>query len=193
MQCADEVAVLERARRCDQVALGEIYDRYAPRIGSYIMGHVGDQAIAEDLTATVFIKMLEALRASRGWQTSFSGWLYRIAHNVVVDHYRRNDEGHEFQLDERIVSAVDDPAAAVEQILATESIGAAMAQLTEEQQTVIALKFVEGLSNVEVAVAMGKTEGAIKSLQFRALAALRRCMEGNPKEKDGHTARDRTG
>jgi len=174
----DESALLERASRYDRQALGELYDRYAGRIYTYILCHVGNQELAEDLTANVFIKMLDAIRTSKAWETSFSGWLYRIAHNAMIDHFRKRDHGQTLPLDEQLVSAEDNPAAAVDQLMRAEVIGEALLQLTEEQQLVIAYKFFQGLSNVQIADFMGKTEGAIKSLQYRALGALRRVLEG---------------
>ncbi|MBM3190182.1 MAG: sigma-70 family RNA polymerase sigma factor [Chloroflexi bacterium] len=173
----EEQVLLERAQRYDPEALGEIYDRYAPKIFSYILYHVGDQGLAEDLTANVFTKMLDAIRSSKGWQFSFSGWLYRIAHNAVIDNYRRSRNLESLPLNERLVSARDDPVSSVERVLAAESVREAMVCLTDEQQMVIELKFFEGLTNLEVARLMGKTEGAIKSLQYRALGALRHQLQ----------------
>ncbi|HOU23395.1 MAG TPA: sigma-70 family RNA polymerase sigma factor [Anaerolineae bacterium] len=88
MQPIDEAALLSRAREYDQAAIAEIYDRYSLRIYNYIYHRLGNAHLAEDLTATVFLRMLEAIRSSRAWQSSFSGWLYRIAHNLVVDYFR---------------------------------------------------------------------------------------------------------
>ena len=177
MPTSDEQTLLERARGYDSVALGELYDRYSGRIYSYILYHVGDANLAEDLTANVFIKVLDAVKSSKSWQQSFSGWLYRIAHNAVVDHFRRNSRYDTLPLDERLTSAKDDPVSSAETSIETDVVREAMAFLTDEQQTVIELKFFEEMSNLEVAKAMGKTEGAIKSLQYRALAALRRQMQ----------------
>jgi len=182
MQRDDEAALLEKAIACDPAALGELYDRYAARIYHYIFAHVGDAQLAEDLTSTVFIKMLDAVQSSKGWQQSFLAWIYRIAHNLIVDHYRRNQQGKVLHLDERLVSSADDPVMAVEDAMAASSIGNAVAQLTGEQQTVVVLKFFEGMSNLQVAKAMGKTEGAIKSLQFRALGTLRRLLEADQRK-----------
>jgi RNA polymerase sigma-70 factor, ECF subfamily len=180
----DEGALLERARQSDSQALGELYDRYAGRIHTYILCHVGNQELAEDLTANVFIKMLDAVRTSNAWQTSFSGWLYRIAHNAMIDHFRKRDHGPTLPLDEQLVSAEDNPVVAVDQIMRSEMVGEALLRLTEEQQLVIACKFFQGLTNAQIADLMGKTEGAIKSLQYRALGTLRRVLEGASKEAD---------
>lgn len=180
----DESALLDRARGCDAQAVGELYDRYAHRIYAYVLSHVGNQQLAEDLTADVFIKMLHALRNANAWEDSFSGWLYRIAHNLMIDHFRKCAHSVTLPLDEQIISAQDNPVAMVERIMRAQNIGAALLRLTEEQQLVIAYKFFQGLTNLQVAELMGKSEGAIKSLQYRALAALRRALEASPNEPD---------
>lgn len=174
-----EGSVLERVQEYDPDALGEIYDRYAGRIYNYIYYRLGDAHLAEDLTGTVFVKMLEAIRSSRAWNVSFSGWLYRIAHNLVVDYFRRCEQEHAAALDERLVAGDQDPVRVVEQQMEGDRLRRAISQLTYEQGLVVTLKFVEGLSNAEVAHMIGKTEGAIKSLQFRAMASLRRILEAS--------------
>jgi len=169
--------LLERAQDYDPAALAEIYDQYAPRIYNYIYYRIGDSGLAEDLTANVFLNMLEAIQANRSWRTSFSGWLYRIAHNVVVDQFRRRGKMRELPLDERLVSLEDDPAKSAELTLEVEWLKRAIGDLTADQAEVIILKFIEGLTNAQVAGIMGKTEGAVKSLQYRALASLRKKLE----------------
>jgi len=178
---SDDRFLLERAQAYDPVALGEIYDRYAPRIYNYVYYRLGDAELAEDLTASVFLKMLEAIQSAKAWRVSFSGWLYRIAHNMVVDHFRRRLKERELPLDERLVAADDNPERAAEAALTSERLREAVNRLTYDQAQVIILKFVEGMSNAEVAQILGKTEGAIKSLQYRALAALRRQLEADKK------------
>jgi RNA polymerase sigma-70 factor (ECF subfamily) len=173
----EDNSLLERAQDYDPSALGQIYDQYSGRIYNYIYYRLGNADLAEDLTGTVFLKMLEAIRSRRSWNTSFSGWLYRIAHNLVVDHYRRGRANHMVPLDERLLASDQDPSREAERRLETDRLRRAMTQLTEEQALVIALKFGEGYTNGEVAEMMGKTEGAIKSLQFRAVASLRRILE----------------
>ncbi|MDI7277353.1 MAG: sigma-70 family RNA polymerase sigma factor [Anaerolineae bacterium] len=170
-------SLLERVQEYDPSALGEIYDRYAGRIYNYIYYRLGDAHLAEDLTGTVFVKMLEAIQGSRAWNISFSGWLYRIAHNLVVDHFRRCEQDRATALDERLVAGDQDPVKMVERQMEGDRLRRAISQLTYEQGLVITLKFAEGLSNAEVARMIGKTEGAIKSLQFRAMASLRRILE----------------
>ncbi len=174
---SDEQTLLEKAQAYDAAALGELYDRYASRIYTYILYQVGDEGLAEDLAANVFCKMLDAIQASKSWQQSFASWLYRIAHNIVVDHFRRLRHGQDLPLDEWLVASDFDPVSSVERRLSQETIRLAMQRLTSDQRAVIALKFFEGFSNLETARVMGKTEGAIKSLQYRALGALRRELE----------------
>jgi RNA polymerase sigma-70 factor (ECF subfamily) len=175
----DEQGLLERASRADPEALGALYDRYVGRIYSYIYHRVGQADLAEDLTAQVFARMLEAIQEGRAWRTSFSGWLYRIAHNLVVDHYRRRGRATFVELEEAqpIVADEGDPVRKVEARLESEHLRAALAKLTEEQAQVIALRFLDEFSIAEVAAMMDKTEGAIKALQYRAVLALRRVMQ----------------
>lgn len=174
-----EEQILEAAVVYDEAALGELYDRYEARIFIYVYRRTGDEALAEDLTAQVFVKMLQAIRERRAWHSSFSGWLYRIAHNVVIDHYRQRDKQVLIGLDEApdIVDEHDDPAQSAEMRLTTDKVRFAMRQLTDEQAEVLSLRFLEGYSIFEVAVMMNKTEGAIKALQYRAVATLRNLLE----------------
>jgi RNA polymerase sigma-70 factor (ECF subfamily) len=171
-----EAVLRERAINLDPLALAEIYDTYSSKIYTYIYHRTGDAALAEDLAGDVFVRMLEAIRSDRAWQTSLQGWLYRIAHNLVVDHFRRasNRDGG-VELDERWMAS-EKPSHSFEGLFSSNQLRIGMRFLTDEQQQVIALKFAEGLSNAEIAEIMGKTEGAIKALQHRGLSALRRII-----------------
>jgi len=171
----DEAALRQRAVALEIDALSEIYDQFSARIYSYIYHRTGDGAIAEDLTGDVFVRMLEAIRDERTWNTSLQGWLYRIAHNLVVDHFRRQSKRDGPELDERWMAA-DHPSASFEGLFHSTQLQSAMRFLTDEQQQVIVLKFAEELSNVEVAEILDKTEGAIKALQHRGLATLKRAL-----------------
>ncbi len=176
----NETTLLERARVCDPQALGQIYDLYAARIYSYVYHRVGDAALAEDLTGQVFLRMLEAIRNDRAWSSSFSGWIYRIAHNLVVDHFRRRSRGSQVGLDDApdVPSERHDPVDSAEQRLAEDHLRLAITRLTEEQAQVVSLRFLEEKSIAEVAQIIGKSEGAVKALQYRAVIALRRIMDG---------------
>lgn len=173
----DEAALLKRAQQHDQAALGEIYDHYARRIHRYIYHRTGDVGLADDLTGDVFVRMLEAARSERFAQTSLQAWLYRIAHNLIIDHYRQQPGTPDLPLDGYIGAPADGPAATVEHRLAQERLRAALGLLTEEQQQVIMLRFGEGLTATEVAEVLNKAETAIWALQHRALATLRRILQ----------------
>ncbi|MGQ9490327.1 MAG: sigma-70 family RNA polymerase sigma factor [Anaerolineae bacterium] len=172
-------ALLERARQADPAALTALYDRYVNKIYSYVYHCVGSAELAEDITGQVFMRMLEAIKAGRPWQTSFFGWLYRIAHNLVIDHYRERSRASFVDIDEAapVQAHEGDPFQSVETQMNKARLHAALALITEEQAQVITLRFLEGLSIAETAEIMGKTEGAIKALQYRAVLALKRVME----------------
>ena len=168
---------MDRARAYDEDALGELYDEYAPLIYAYLYRRVQDAQLAEDLTGEVFVRMLRAIQARRFWHTSFRGWLYRIAHNLVVDHYRKQPPMPAIELDEQLVADQDDPESAAADWLSRRRLRSAISQLTPDQQQVLALRFGEQLTAREAGEAMDKSVSAIEALQHRGLAALRRILE----------------
>ena len=174
-----EQQLLEEAKAYNINALARLYDHYEFKIYSYIYHRVGNQAIAQDLTSQVFLRVLESIQQDRTWDTSFSGWLYRIAHNIVIDHYRRRGRSTQVSLDAvpGLVAHTDGPESAAERALTAEGLRLAINRLTEEQAQVVTLRFLEGLSIAEVAEVMGKTEGSVKALQYRAVTSLRRLLE----------------
>ncbi len=178
LQVHDESLLIERAKRYDQRAISELYKRHVQSIYRYIYYRVGDVTVAEDLTAEVFLRALEGLAGFTYRGVPFSAWLHRIAYARVMDHFRQQARRELLPLDERLVSTGKGPQATVEARLDHEELQSAIAQLTTEQQQVVILKFVEGLSNAEVARILGKSEGAVKSLQHRALNSLQRIMRG---------------
>lgn len=174
----DDAQLLAEAVNYDERALGILYDRYEIKIYTYIYRRTGERSLSEDLTGQVFLKMLEAIRNRKAWHSSFSGWLYRIAHNVVIDFYRQRDNQPQVSLDDEpmLPDLNDNPAQATELKLDVERLRAAIARLTDEQAEVISLRFLEGYSISEVAEMMNKTEGSIKALQYRAVANLRQLL-----------------
>ena len=172
---ANEEELLAAAMQYSNAALGELYDRYEAKIYSYVYRRTGDQTLAEDMTAQVFLRMLESIRDHKAWRSSFSGWLYRIAHNLVVDHYRRRDRQSTVDIDEAppIAADIEDPVAIAEMHLDAERLRAAIRRLTDDQAEVVSLRFLEGYNISEVAAMTARTEGAIKALQYRAVATLR--------------------
>lgn len=176
----EESALLNRAQACDPEALAELYDRYAPRMYAYIYRRVSDSALAEDLTSELFVRVLRSIRDSRAWRGSFVPWLYRIAHNLVVDSYRRQPTVPPASLDEALtISGEGDPLDAVQHAQTRERLQAALKRLTPEQQEVLALRFGEGLTAREVAEVIRKSIGAVEALQRRALATLQRILAGD--------------
>ena len=157
--------------------MGALYDLHAPRVYAYIYRRVGDVHLAEDLTGDVFVRVIRAIQSERFWHTSFQAWLYRIAHNLVVDHYRRQMPVAELALDERLAATGDDPVTTVDSQLSRQRLQEAIAHLTPDQQQVLALRFGEEMTARETAEVLCKSVGAVEALQHRALSALRRIME----------------
>ena len=174
----DERDLIERAQAYEASAFAEIYERFYQGIFNYVFYRVTEEALAEDITAEVFVKALEAIDGYEFRGVPFSAWLYRIANNMVTDLFRRKPRNNYVPLEEAQIATEDVPHAVTERGFTQQELQKALAVLTDEQQQVVILKFVDGMSNVEVAQILGKTEGAIKSLQHRALASLGRVLEG---------------
>lgn len=173
----DEFTLLARARRLDPAALAEIHDAYYAPIFRYVAFRVGDRQIAEDLTSEVFTRLLSALRNRASPQNTLRGWLYGVAARAVSDHFRKQYRTQHVELNESLVSGEAGPAEAVEAMLTREELKQAVAALTEEQQNVVALRFGFDMPIQEVARVIGKSEGAVKQLQARAIAALARRLK----------------
>ena len=174
----DEQQIVVRAKRYEEDAFGEIYDRNYQRIFTYIYYRVDDTLLAEDLAAETFVRALQSIHAFRFKGVPFSAWLYRIAGNLVIDHFRRMRPT--FSLDSEAGAMIQDRSQDTQsnffQTMEIEELRIALKYLTEEQQQVVILRFVDGLTSGEVADIMGKTEGAIKALQHRAIVALGRIL-----------------
>ncbi|NOZ29607.1 MAG: sigma-70 family RNA polymerase sigma factor [Chloroflexi bacterium] len=179
---AEMLDLIQRARKLDEAAFERLYNMYADKLYRYILARVGDTSTAEDLTAEVFLRVLRRIERFQPDPqhpvATFSGWIYRIAANLVTDHFRSRSRHETVPLDiqppHRFLSNTsEDIAAAVDR---QDMISRALAQLTEDQRLVILCKFGEGMSNRETAAVLGKTEGAVKSLQHRALATLQRIL-----------------
>jgi RNA polymerase sigma-70 factor (ECF subfamily) len=178
----DDPAVVALVNRVvvsrDPNAFGELYDRFVERVYRYLYFRTGSQHEAEDLTEQVFLKAWEAIGRYRWQGRPFLAWLYRLAHNAHIDHVRTRKPTTSLNNDERPLELASS-AAAVElaRALDAEVLARALAQLTAEQQQVIAMKFLDGVDNEQIAQSMGKREGAIRALQMRALMSLRRALE----------------
>jgi len=167
--------LIERARRFDLDALAEIYDRYSPGIYRYVLHLLGDPHQAEDCTAEAFSRYLQALYDGGGPRDHLQAYLYRIAHNRVTDLYRRQPPPP-LPLSDGLPSSDPDPIQIVMDRIDKDQVRAALAHLTPDQRQVIALKYLEGWENEMIAQILEKPVGAVKSLQHRAMDALRRMV-----------------
>ena len=168
-------ALVEQAQRGEREALEELYLLHFDRIYSYLHLSLGNRHDAEDLTTQTFLKMLESIGRFRWQSAPFSAWLFRIAHNLAIDHFRARKR---VQTEDEVPEPIGQEESSAEE-QAFDSIGRAgmlelIEQLSAEQRQVLTLKFLFGFVNAEVAGILGKTEGAVKSLQHRALASLQK-------------------
>ncbi len=183
----DEAAIeqlVAAARVGDADACGALFDLYHERVYRYVASRVRNPADAEDLTQTIFVKVLEALPRYESRGVPFGGWLFRLARNAVIDHIRTRHEAVGLDAAAERPAEAADPDAIVALREELDAVGIALTELTEDQRDVIALRFFAGLSAREAAVAMGRREGTIRGLQFRAIAALRRHLGISTPEGD---------
>ena len=171
-------SLVDRAQKGDRGALEELYLIHFDRIYSYLHVSVGNRHDAEDLTTQTFLKMLESIGKFRWRSAPFSAWLFRIAHNLAMDHFRAS---RRWQPEEEVPEPEPDEATSAEagalQSIGRKSMLELIEELSPEQQQVLTLKFLFNFANAEAATILGKSEGAIKSLQHRALASLQRQIE----------------
>jgi RNA polymerase sigma-70 factor, ECF subfamily len=167
--------LVERAQKGDREALEELYLMHFDRIYSYLQMTVGNRHDAEDLTNQTFVKMLESIQRFQWRKVPISAWLFRIAHNLAMDHFRAH---RRWQPEEEPPEPEDSAELSAEEealhSIGRQSMLAMIEGLSEDQQQVLTLKFVFNFPNGDVATILGKTEGAVKSLQHRALASLQR-------------------
>lgn len=175
----DPDALLARACQFDPQALEALHDHFYPQVYRYVFYRLDDAQACEDITAEVFLRLLDVLKKNGKSIQSVRGWLFGTANHLVMDHYRKKYRHQDENLDhhhelpdhhtpEHIAEANQD----------VQEVQMAMCNLTEDQQHVIALRFSQEFSLEETARIMGKTVNAVKVLQYRALAALRRQLDG---------------
>jgi RNA polymerase sigma-70 factor, ECF subfamily len=174
-QTADLRRLVELAQQGDREALESLYLLHFDRIYSYLHMSVGNRHDAEDLTTQTFLKMLEAIGRFRWRSAPFSAWLFRIAHNLAMDHFRSTKR---WQPEEEVPEPAGSEQSSAEdealQAIGRRSMLELIEDLSHDQQQVLTLKFVFNFSNGDAATILGKTEGAVKSLQHRALASLQK-------------------
>lgn len=177
------VRLVERAQGGDADAFGELYDRYVDLVYRYIYYRAGGRVLAEDLTSETFLRALRRINSFTWQGKDFGAWLVTIARNLVADHFKSG----RFRLETTIADMRDadrpeeGPEQSVLDAITHRELLAAVTQLNSEQQECIVLRFLQGLSVAETAQVMGKNDGAIKALQYRAVRSLGRLLPGDPR------------
>ncbi len=174
----DELELISRAKQADPSALTCIYERYSPGIFRYIYRHVGDVDLAEDLRSDVFVRMLENMDRYEDRGRPLSAWLYRIAHDKTIDTLRRHSRRQYLPL-EPWIATYEGPEEQLEIQLDHEELRRNLAYLTESQRQVILLRFIKEYSIEETARQIGRSENAVKALQYRGMQTLARLYEDN--------------
>ncbi|HEB64607.1 MAG TPA: sigma-70 family RNA polymerase sigma factor [Chloroflexi bacterium] len=175
---SDETALIRRAQQGDRAALAALHDQYYRAIYTYFATRLDVPQVAEDLTSEVFVRMVQKISKFRQTGRPLLAWLYTIARNLLTDYHRESRQNNApLSLEEHLVAGTDNPARSAENSMAVDCLRKALEYITEEQRLVVVGKFLEGRPTREVARLLGKTEGAVKALQHRALAALRRAIE----------------
>ena len=175
LQETNDEQTLTLAVKGDQQAFGVLYERYVGRIYNYIYYRTGNVYDAEDLTERVFFRALRHIGSYNNRGLPFSAWLYRIAHNLVANWHRDNSRRKEIPLEEGILPPFHGvhPEAFLLQTEEQDRLLRVVRCLPAERQQLLILKFVDHLSNAEIGLIMGRTEGAVKSLYHRTLLTIR--------------------
>jgi len=169
--------LVARAQRGDSAAFAALYEAYAPLVYRFLRRRLdGSDEVVQDLTADVFVKVYEKLDRYVERGLPFTAWLYRLAHNHLVDYLRTLPRYQASSLDETVEVAEHTSGSAFGRILDQQALQPALARLTAEQRETVELRFFEGLSVAETAARMGRSDEAVKKLQARALANLRRSL-----------------
>jgi len=156
-----------------------LYEEYYDKIARYVYVHIGDKSESEDIASEVFLKALKSIKKYRDTGVPMQAWLYKIAHNLVVDHLRKVSRIKTVPIDTVEIVDENDPMNAAEKKLEMEKVGAAMVALTEEQQEVLRLRFFGGLTSREAADILNKSDGAVREMQRAALERLRQILSIN--------------
>jgi len=174
----DEQDLVHRAQQGDKEAFAQLYEDHFDKIYRYVALRIGNKTEAEDVTQQAFLNALRSISSFKWKGTPFSAWLFRIAHNLVVDYLRKGKKQTTTPLDESLVDSDSNPQREAEYRLDIEQLVSATKQLTAAQREVISLRFAGELSVAEVAKVMGKSQGAVKALQHSAIVALRKVLSG---------------
>ncbi len=169
---ANESELIARAQRGDKSAVSALYEAYAQPIFRYISYRVDNEAVAEDLTAEVFLRMVQGLPRYQDMGAPFGAWLYRIAATQVSDHYREKRHGREEAITDEQPTDDTDPLNTLARQEERAQLRAALQALPEDYQTLLIMRFMQQLPHAEVASVLRKSEAAIRVMQHRALQAL---------------------
>jgi RNA polymerase sigma-70 factor, ECF subfamily len=173
----DEESLVRRAQQQDNQAFAQLYEAYFDKIYRYIVLKVRNEAEAEDITQQVFLKVLQSIGSYKSKGVPFSSWIYRIAHNQVVDFLRQKNKKSTVDIEGLpLISQAEDTQHRLEKEMDIEQLKEATKNLTAAQQEVLSLRFAGELSIAECAGIMGKSEGAIKALQHSAVLSLRKAL-----------------
>ena len=175
-QVHDEENLVQRAKQRDEAAFAQLYEEYFDKIYRYVTIRIGDKMEAEDITQQVFLNVIKAISSFKWKGVPFSAWLFRIAHNQVVDYLRKRKKRVSVPLEESLIASDSDPQGIFERKLNIERLISATKKLTLAQQEVISLRFAGEMSVAGVAKVMGRSEGAVKALQHSAVVALRKVL-----------------
>lgn len=174
---AEDDSRLARARAGDKAAISAIYESYFDPIYQFVRLRVGDAQTSEDLTSDIFVKFIKSLKGDTAPHTSLRGWIFRVARNVIYDHYGREPELPSDTLDQWLTADTNtDPEVQAMRALESARARRAIRMLAPAQQEVLVLRFDQQLSLQETAEIMDKKANAIKALQFRAVNTLRRIL-----------------
>jgi RNA polymerase sigma-70 factor (ECF subfamily) len=173
-QVQEEESLIHRIQKGDNEAFNQIYENYFDRIYRYIVFKTGNSYDAEDLTQQVFIKAFKAIPKFKWRGLPFSAWLFRIAHNQIIDYLRKEMKQSTLRLSEPTITSKSNPVTTLERKFDIQRLNVAIRQLTEAQQQVLSLRFAGEMPVIEVAKTMGKKPGAIKALQHSAILSLRK-------------------
>jgi len=174
----DESVLIEQAQQGNADAFGELYELYSPVVFRYLYSHVDDRLDAEDLNEEVFIRVWSSMPKFENQGVPFSAFLFRVARNALIDHYRKNNRNSPaLSLNEAWVKdAHPDPAESLIKGSEHQEIRNTLNELRDDYRIVLDLRFLGELSPVETATVMGKSPGAVRVLQHRALNALRKLL-----------------
>jgi len=172
-----EQDIVEKAVKGDKNAFAQLYEKHFDRIYRYLYLRLGNKAETEDLTQDVFIRALEAIDSYKWRNSQFAAWRYRIAHNQMIDYFRKHGKVEKVPLeDDNMLAGKSDPAFAAENELEIERMIDGINRLTPAQRDVISLRFGAQLSITEAARTLGKNEGTVKALQYNGILALKKML-----------------